>query len=80
MRERISDPGDIVVGNVNKSPRAKLRLQILVQDPFVIVLGPFLFALQSFFENIIRRLEGDPARFRRIFDKKFVSFLPRVGE
>ncbi len=78
--KRISDRGDIVVGNVSKSLVAKLRLQIFLQDPLVIVLGPLLFALQGFFVEIVRRVEGDSVRFRWLFGKKLPSFLPRVGE
>jgi hypothetical protein len=80
MSKRISDRNDIVVGNVSELLRAKLRLQIFLQDPLVIVLGPLLFALQGFFVEIVRRIEGDSVRFRRLFGKKLTSFLPRVGE
>lgn len=80
MSKRISDPGDFVVGNVSKSLGAKLRLQIFIQDPPVIVLGPFLFALQSFFVDIVRRIEGDSVRLRWLFGEKLASFLPSVGE
>src|ERR1700730_2249176 len=53
MRERISDPGDFVIGNVSKFLGAKLRLQIFLQDPLVIVLGPLFFALEGFFVEIV---------------------------
>ena len=44
MSKRMNDPSDFVIGNVSKFLGAKLRLQIFLQDPFVIVsVRSFLF-------------------------------------
>jgi hypothetical protein len=44
MSKRMNDPGDFVIGNVSKFLGAKLRLQIFLQDPLVIVwVRSFLF-------------------------------------
>jgi hypothetical protein len=37
MSKRMNDPSDFVIGNVSKFLGAKLRLQIFLQEPFVIV-------------------------------------------